>query len=77
MADGGGGGGDSGEGNIGSALRRTAVEKVEDNNKGAAGKKMDECDSGGNGSDKGLGAEDEGSTAPIPERVRYTIFFFK
>lgn len=33
--------------------------------------KMDECDSGGRGSDKGLGAEDEGSTAPLPERVSY------
>ncbi|KAL8504065.1 hypothetical protein ACS0TY_022702 [Phlomoides rotata] len=69
----GGGGGDSEEGNIGSALRKTAQHKVEDSNKGveeAAEKKMDECDSGGNGSDKGLGAEDEGSTAPIPERVQ-------
>ncbi|KAL8499183.1 hypothetical protein ACS0TY_022237 [Phlomoides rotata] len=69
----GGGGGDSEEGNIASALRKTAQHKVEDSNKGveeAAEKKMDECDSGGNGSDKGLGAEDEGSTAPIPERVQ-------
>lgn len=77
-----GGGGDSEKGNIGAALRKTALHKVEDNNKGvkeAVEKKMDECDSGGNGSDKGLGAEDEGSTAPIPERVRYInrlVFFF-
>ncbi|CAA0821324.1 Protein kinase family protein [Striga hermonthica] len=31
---------------------------------------MDECDSGGPGSDKGLGADEEGSTAPLPERVQ-------
>lgn len=30
---------------------------------------MDEFDSGGRGSDKGLGADDEGGTAPLPERV--------
>ncbi|XP_051129637.1 casein kinase 1-like protein HD16 [Andrographis paniculata] len=35
-----------------------------------AEKKMDECESGGRGSDKGLVAEDEGSTAPLPERVQ-------
>ncbi|CDP08183.1 unnamed protein product [Coffea canephora] len=31
---------------------------------------MDEYDSGGRSGDKGLGAEDEGSTAPLPERVQ-------
>lgn len=30
---------------------------------------MDEYDSGGRSADKGPGAEDEGSTAPIPEKV--------
>lgn len=30
---------------------------------------MDEYDSGGRSGDKGLAAEDEGSTAPIPEKV--------
>lgn len=30
---------------------------------------MDEFDSGGRSGDKGLGADDEGSTAPLPERV--------
>lgn len=82
-----GGGGDSGERNIDAALKETAALKVGDNNNRAeevkeevAEKKMDECDSGGHGSDKGLGAEDEGSTAPIPERVRkincLRVFFY-
>ncbi|KAL6547555.1 Casein kinase 1-like protein hd16 [Orobanche hederae] len=30
---------------------------------------MDEFDSGGRGSDNGLGADDEGTTAPLPERM--------
>lgn len=34
-----------------------------------AEKKMDEYDSGGRSADKGPGAEDEGSTAPLPEKV--------
>lgn len=34
---------------------------------------MDEYDSGGRSGDKGLGAEDEGSTAPLPEKV-LTLF---
>uniref|UniRef100_A0A3Q7JDB1 non-specific serine/threonine protein kinase n=1 Tax=Solanum lycopersicum TaxID=4081 RepID=A0A3Q7JDB1_SOLLC len=33
-------------------------------------KQMDEYDSGGQSGDKGLAAEDEGSTAPLPERVQ-------
>ncbi|KAH9761282.1 protein kinase domain-containing protein [Citrus sinensis] len=33
-------------------------------------KKMDEYDSGGRSADKGAGAEDEGSTAPLPEKVQ-------
>ncbi|KAL0330381.1 UNVERIFIED_CONTAM: Casein kinase-like protein HD16 [Sesamum radiatum] len=37
--------------------------------KAEVAEKMDEYDSGGRGSGKGLGAEDEGSTAPLPERV--------
>ncbi|GLT85452.1 hypothetical protein SLE2022_036420 [Rubroshorea leprosula] len=35
-----------------------------------AEKKMDEYDSGGRSGDKGRGAEDEGSTAPLPEKVQ-------
>ncbi|XVF35407.1 hypothetical protein REPUB_Repub18cG0142800 [Reevesia pubescens] len=35
-----------------------------------AEKKMDEHDSGGRSGDKGPGAEDEGSTAPLPEKVQ-------
>ncbi|KAL0372144.1 UNVERIFIED_CONTAM: Casein kinase-like protein HD16 [Sesamum calycinum] len=71
------GDGDSGGRNDDAALRKTASFKIEDNNntvkevkEEVAEKKMDECDSGGRGSDKGLGAEDEGSTAPVPERVQ-------
>lgn len=74
------GDGDSGERNDDAALRKTASFKIEDNNnrvkevkEEVAEKKMDECDSGGRGSDKGLGAEDE--AAPLPERVRYIILF--
>lgn len=71
-------GGDKGKDiDVDAALKETASLKVgEDNNRVeevkevVAEKKMDECDSGGNGSGKGLGAEDEGSTTPIPERVR-------
>ncbi|KAH9799693.1 protein kinase domain-containing protein [Citrus sinensis] len=33
-------------------------------------KKMDEYDSGGRSADKGAGAEDEGSIAPLPEKVQ-------
>ncbi|CAK9158837.1 unnamed protein product [Ilex paraguariensis] len=33
-------------------------------------KEMDEYDSGGRSGDKGVGAEDEGSTAPLPEKVQ-------
>ncbi|KAE9452324.1 hypothetical protein C3L33_15775, partial [Rhododendron williamsianum] len=32
-------------------------------------KEMDECDSGGRTGDNGLAGEDEGTTAPLPERV--------
>lgn len=32
---------------------------------------MDEYDSGGRSGDKGQGAEDEGSTAPLPEKVYF------
>lgn len=35
-----------------------------------AEKEMDEYDSGGRSGDKGPGAEDEGSTAPLPEKVQ-------
>ncbi|KAL0447437.1 UNVERIFIED_CONTAM: Casein kinase-like protein HD16 [Sesamum latifolium] len=73
----GNGDGDSGERNDDAALRTAASFKIEDNNnrvkeakEEVAEKKMDECDCGGRGSDKGLGAEDEGSTAPVPERVQ-------
>lgn len=38
----------------------------------AGEKKMDEDDSGGRSGDKGLGAEEEGSTAPLPERVPFS-----
>jgi hypothetical protein len=37
-------------------------------------KAMDDCDSGGAGGrsgDKGPGAEDDGSTAPLPEKVSF------
>lgn len=64
-----------GETDAGAALRGTASLKVGEDNSNeleevreVEEKEMDECDSGGNGS-KGLGAEDEGSTTPIPERV--------
>lgn len=40
-----------------------------------AEKKMDEYDSGGRSADKGAGAEDEGSTAPLPEKVKNFIHF--
>ncbi|OMO86647.1 hypothetical protein COLO4_20992 [Corchorus olitorius] len=40
-----------------------------------AEKKMDEYDSGGRSGDKGPGAEDEGSTAPLPEKVFYLLDF--
>ncbi|KAK6129677.1 hypothetical protein DH2020_036543 [Rehmannia glutinosa] len=71
-------GGDSRERNGDAALRETASFKVGDNNcnrvkevrEDAADKKMDDGDSGGRGSEKGLGAEDEGTTAPVPERVQ-------
>lgn len=43
----------------------TPLEEVEE-------KTMDEYDSGG---DKGPGAEDEGITAPLPEKVAFLIFF--
>ena len=46
-----------------------------------AEKEMDECDSGGRSGDKGVGADDEGSTAPLPEKVGewlslFVSFFF-
>lgn len=65
---------ESGERVVGKVKKTTSlegeeikkVEKVKEEVK----RKMDPYDnSGGRGSDKGLGAEDEGSTAPIPERV--------
>ncbi|KAL5786275.1 hypothetical protein ACOSQ2_008667 [Xanthoceras sorbifolium] len=50
---------DDGEGEVGVS-REVVAEK-----------KMDEYDSGGrSGGDKGPGAEDEGSTAPLPEKVQ-------
>ncbi|KAK6772999.1 hypothetical protein RDI58_028237 [Solanum bulbocastanum] len=59
-----------------NTVRRTAsreedkekkeVEKEEE----VGEKQMDEYDSGGQSGDKGLAAEDEGSTAPLPERVQ-------
>ncbi|KAG6414502.1 hypothetical protein SASPL_127304 [Salvia splendens] len=69
--------GGGGEAHVDAAEKETTSLKVgEDNNnkleevgEDVEEKKMDECDSGDNGS-KGLGAEDEGSTAPIPERVQ-------
>ena len=69
--------GGGGEPHVDAAVKEATSLKVgEDNNnkleevgEDVEEKKMDECDSGGNGS-KGLGAEDEGSTTPIPERVR-------
>ncbi|KAG6420343.1 hypothetical protein SASPL_116868 [Salvia splendens] len=75
VADSGGGAG--GEANVDAVVRETASLKVgEDNNinleevrEDVEEKNMDECDSGGNGS-KGLAAEDEESTTPIPERVQ-------
>ena len=43
---------------------------------GIANKKMDDYDSGGGRSaDKGTGAEDEGSTAPLPEKVSLSCCF--
>ncbi|GFQ07008.1 casein kinase i homolog 2 [Phtheirospermum japonicum] len=67
----------SGERNDNSALKETTSFKVGDNcdrvevvKVEAAEKEMDEFDSGGRGSDKGLGAEDDGGTAPLPERVQ-------
>jgi PHD/YefM family antitoxin component YafN of YafNO toxin-antitoxin module len=42
-----------------------------------ADKKMDEHDSGGGRSaEKGPGADDEGSTAPLPEKVSFCFGFF-
>lgn len=38
---------------------------------------MDEFDSGGRGSDKGLEAEDEGSTTPLPEKVSVICLSWK
>lgn len=50
------------------------VQEEEENNelrvlKEEVAEKMDEYDSGGRSGDKGPGAEDEGSTAPLPEKV--------
>lgn len=47
------------------------VEKAKEEEVGE--KEMDEYDSGGQSGDKGLGAEDEGSTAPLPERVSFSL----
>ncbi|KAL2544872.1 Protein kinase family protein [Forsythia ovata] len=69
-------GGDNGDRNVAVAaasLRNTTLLKGEVNKKSeevkeeVGEKKMDEGDSGG---DKGLVPEDEGSTAPLPERVQ-------
>ncbi|PIN10662.1 Casein kinase (serine/threonine/tyrosine protein kinase) [Handroanthus impetiginosus] len=67
---------DGAERNDDAALTGVALVKVGNNNTRVeevgeeVAEKMDECDSGGRGSDKGLGADDEGSTAPVPERVQ-------
>ncbi|KAH1107540.1 hypothetical protein J1N35_011308 [Gossypium stocksii] len=37
---------------------------------------MDEFDSGGRSGDKGPGAEDEGSTAPLPEKMGWFLGFW-
>lgn len=74
-------------GNDDVALKETAsfrvgenCNRVEEVKEDVAEKKMDDGDSGGRPSEKGLGADDEGSTAPLPERVRciklYTIFLY-
>ena len=39
-------------------------------------KKMDDVDSGGRSADKPHAGEDEGSTAPLPEKVWYLLLFF-
>lgn len=36
---------------------------------------MDEYDSGGRSGDKGPAADDEGSTAPLPEKVSLSLFY--
>lgn len=57
------------------AVRRTASGEVDKGKKEVekkeevGEKQMDEYDSAGQSGDKGLAAEDEGSTAPLPERV--------
>lgn len=38
---------------------------------------MDEFDSGGRGSDRGVEAEDEGSTTPLPEKVSVICLSWK
>lgn len=65
----------------GLGLQATSFEEEEVKVLGATGggsgppreevaeKEMDEYDSGGRSGDKGPGAEDEGSTAPLPEKV--------
>lgn len=42
---------------------------------GVADRRMDEFDSGGRNADKLPGAEEEGSTAPLPEKVRFHLRF--
>ncbi|RVW12915.1 Casein kinase 1-like protein HD16 [Vitis vinifera] len=66
----------------GLGLQATSFEEEEVKVLGATGggsgppreevaeKEMDEYDSGGRSGDKGPGAEDEGSTAPLPEKVQ-------
>lgn len=64
--------------------RRTSKDKEEEKEEGqtpdaplrvlreeVGEKAMDEYDSGGRSADKGAGAEDEGSTAPLPEKVGF------
>ncbi|KAL7150784.1 hypothetical protein ABFS83_05G136700 [Erythranthe nasuta] len=66
-----------GGGNGDAALKETASFKVGYNcdvaekvKEDLSEKKMDEGESGGRGSDKGLGADDDGSPAPLPERIQ-------
>lgn len=64
---------------IGGAIRETTLVKREEEEEdrvlreGVGERGMDEYDSGGRSGDKGAAAEDEGSTAPLPEKV---VFFF-
>lgn len=57
--------------------RQDQQQKVGVLREGVGERAMDEYDSGGRSGDKGQGAEDEGSTAPLPEKVYLLVSVWK